>query len=244
VSVCAIQRTGHFNFLTGKIRQSRLILRIGTMVLLRHLNSRFLIEDCALDLRITLNDASQQFPLPTSDVDDRRDSGEVVCHQNGVSQHRRDIGHSPVESVSGFRVSLKVLKQTCSEHIVERWRTGLDTMEKLSPGLVMKDGPKSCSALAAATGADRQSLFRLMRALSSAGVFAQVQNGVVGNSSLTGIGEELPVIRPVPMPKHRDHSCNPFFVQLYYFRVASASGRTGVHPTQASLLDCVPHQVK
>ena len=47
---------------------------------------------------------------------------------------------------------------------------------KLGLADLLKDGPKSCSALAAATGADRQSLFRLMRALSSAGVFAQVQD--------------------------------------------------------------------
>jgi len=47
---------------------------------------------------------------------------------------------------------------------------------KLGLADLLKDGPKSYSALAAATGADRQSLFRLMRALSSAGVFAQVQD--------------------------------------------------------------------
>jgi hypothetical protein len=40
---------------------------------------------------------------------------------------------------------------------------------KLDLADLLKDGRKSCSALAVATGADRQSPFRLMRALSSAG---------------------------------------------------------------------------
>jgi SAM-dependent methyltransferase len=47
---------------------------------------------------------------------------------------------------------------------------------KLGLADFLKDGPQSCSALAVATGADGQSLFRLMRALSSAGVFAQVED--------------------------------------------------------------------
>jgi 2-polyprenyl-3-methyl-5-hydroxy-6-metoxy-1,4-benzoquinol methylase len=54
---------------------------------------------------------------------------------------------------------------------------------KLGLADLLKDGPKSCSALATATGADRQSLFRLMRALSSAGVFAHVQNDFFALSS-------------------------------------------------------------
>ena len=54
---------------------------------------------------------------------------------------------------------------------------------KLGLADLLKDGPKSCSALAAATGVDRQSLFRLMRALSSAGVFAHMQNDCFALSS-------------------------------------------------------------
>jgi hypothetical protein len=38
----------------------------------------------------------------------------------------------------------------------------------------LKDGPQSCAALATLTGADAPSLFRLMRALSSVGIFSQV----------------------------------------------------------------------
>src|SRR5439155_7412709 len=111
--------------------------RVGTEVLLRHLNSRFQVEDCAFDLRIKLNDALQQFSLPASDINDGGDGREVVGHQNGIGQHRREVGHPSVECVSDLSISLEVLKQTCSEHIVERWRAGLDTMKKISPGVVM-----------------------------------------------------------------------------------------------------------
>ena len=59
---------------------------------------------------------------------------------------------------------------------------------KLGLADLLKDGPKSCSALAAATGADEHSLFRLMRALSSAGVFAHLQND---SFALASAGENL-----------------------------------------------------
>ena len=59
---------------------------------------------------------------------------------------------------------------------------------KLGLADLLKDGPKSCSALAAATGADEHSLFRLMRALSSAGVFAHLQND---SFALASAGESL-----------------------------------------------------
>jgi O-methyltransferase domain/Dimerisation domain len=45
---------------------------------------------------------------------------------------------------------------------------------KLGLADLLKDGPRSCSALAEATGTDGRALFRLMRALSSAGVFAHL----------------------------------------------------------------------
>jgi SAM-dependent methyltransferase len=59
---------------------------------------------------------------------------------------------------------------------------------KLGLADLLKDGPRSCSALAVATGADRQSLFRLMRALSSAGVFAHIQDDYF---ALSRAGESL-----------------------------------------------------
>src|SRR3984893_17435151 len=43
---------------------------------------------------------------------------------------------------------------------------------KLGIADLLKDGPQSCVALATATGADTPSLFRLMRALASVGVFS------------------------------------------------------------------------
>ncbi|MGH9543762.1 MAG: methyltransferase [Terriglobales bacterium] len=45
---------------------------------------------------------------------------------------------------------------------------------KLGIADLLKDGPQSCVALAAATGTDAPSLFRVMRALSSLGIFSQV----------------------------------------------------------------------
>src|SRR5258708_4119039 len=59
---------------------------------------------------------------------------------------------------------------------------------KLGLADLLKDGPKSCEVLAAATGTDEHSLFRLMRALSSAGVFAHVQND---SFALSSAGESL-----------------------------------------------------
>src|ERR1700686_4950266 len=45
---------------------------------------------------------------------------------------------------------------------------------KLGIADLLKDGPQSCVALAASTGSDAPSLFRLMRALSSVEIFSQV----------------------------------------------------------------------
>jgi hypothetical protein len=59
---------------------------------------------------------------------------------------------------------------------------------KLGVADFLKDGPKSCSALSRATGADEQSLFRLMRALSSVGVFVHVQGDCF---ALSRVGESL-----------------------------------------------------
>ena len=56
-----------------------------------------------------------------------------------------------------------------------------------------KDGPQSCVALASATGSDAPSLFRLMRALSSVGVFSQVRGDYFAFSRL---GETLQTDAP------------------------------------------------
>jgi len=69
------------------------------------------------------------------------------------------------------------------------WRSqAIYVAAKLGLADLLKDGPKSCSALAAATEADEHSLFRLMRALSSAGVFAHLQND---SFALASAGESL-----------------------------------------------------
>jgi hypothetical protein len=55
---------------------------------------------------------------------------------------------------------------------------------KLGIADLLKDEPQSCVALATATGADAASLFRLMRALASVGVFSHVGTDSFGLSRL------------------------------------------------------------
>ena len=59
---------------------------------------------------------------------------------------------------------------------------------KLGIADLLKDGPLKCSEIAAIVGADVSSLFRLMRALSSLGIFAQTKNEYF---SLLPLGENL-----------------------------------------------------
>ena len=53
---------------------------------------------------------------------------------------------------------------------------------------LLRDGPRSADDLAAATGTDPRSLYRLLRALASIGVFDE---GVHGGFALTAMGELL-----------------------------------------------------
>jgi SAM-dependent methyltransferase len=55
---------------------------------------------------------------------------------------------------------------------------------KLGVADLLKDGPQSCITLATATGADAPSLFRLMRALASVGVFSHVHRDCFALSPL------------------------------------------------------------
>src|SRR5438552_3710229 len=55
---------------------------------------------------------------------------------------------------------------------------------KLGIADLLKDGPQSCVALAAATGTNAPSLFRLMRALASVGVFSHVKRDYFALSRL------------------------------------------------------------
>src|SRR5438132_8753094 len=55
---------------------------------------------------------------------------------------------------------------------------------KLGIADLLKEGPQSCVALAAATGSDAPSLFRLMRALASVGVFSHVRRDYFALSRL------------------------------------------------------------
>jgi SAM-dependent methyltransferase len=59
---------------------------------------------------------------------------------------------------------------------------------KLGIADLLKDGPKSYDELAKATGTHKRSLYRLLRALASVGVFAEAEDGRFG---LTPLGECL-----------------------------------------------------
>jgi len=59
---------------------------------------------------------------------------------------------------------------------------------KLGVADLLKDDPKSCAELAVATSVDQQSLFRLMRALSSAGIFVALPDD---RFALSNVGREL-----------------------------------------------------
>lgn len=64
---------------------------------------------------------------------------------------------------------------------------------KLSIADLLKDGTRHIDQLALIVGADVQSLYRLMRALSSIGVFVEVEDKCFG---LTSIGETLQIDHP------------------------------------------------
>jgi len=59
---------------------------------------------------------------------------------------------------------------------------------KLGVADLLKDGPKSCKSLAATMGVDHQALSRLMRALSSVGVFAHAPGE---HFALAPVGQSL-----------------------------------------------------
>src|SRR5262245_9110368 len=59
---------------------------------------------------------------------------------------------------------------------------------KLGIADLLKDGPKNDDELSQATGAHVRSLYRLLRALASVGVFAEAEDGRFG---LTPLGEYL-----------------------------------------------------
>jgi hypothetical protein len=64
---------------------------------------------------------------------------------------------------------------------------------KLGIADLLKDGPQSCVTLAAATGADAASLFRLMRALASVGIFSHARRD---SFALSRLAESLQTETP------------------------------------------------
>ena len=65
---------------------------------------------------------------------------------------------------------------------------GIYVAAKLGVADLLKDGPMPCGQLAAATGTDERSLYRLLRALSSAGIFVSLKND---RFALTNLGKSL-----------------------------------------------------
>jgi hypothetical protein len=59
---------------------------------------------------------------------------------------------------------------------------------KLGVADLLEDGPQSCAALAAVTGSDAPSLYRLLRALSTVGIFSRLKND---SFALTRLAEPL-----------------------------------------------------
>jgi len=59
---------------------------------------------------------------------------------------------------------------------------------KLGIADFLKDSPKTCAELAAATSVDQRSLFRLLRALASGGIFVALSDG---RFALSNVGREL-----------------------------------------------------
>ena len=68
------------------------------------------IEDRTYDVRSELKSLLEELTLASSDIDDRRDSREVVGHQNHVGQHREHIRHTLVERIRNIDVLLWVVE--------------------------------------------------------------------------------------------------------------------------------------
>jgi hypothetical protein len=79
----------------------------------------------------------------------------------------------------------EILMQMASGFMVS---SALYTATKLGIAELLKDGPKSSRELATTSGANEDALYRLLRALASAGVFSE---GSPGTFELTPVGELL-----------------------------------------------------
>jgi O-methyltransferase/methyltransferase family protein len=92
----------------------------------------------------------------------RRQLSSTPQPRNWLSAHAMSDGHSQppalFQMATGYWLSQAIY-----------------VAAKLGVADLLKDGPKSCNSLAAAMGVDQQALSRLMRALSSVGVFAHSQ---------------------------------------------------------------------
>ena len=85
---------------------------------------------------------------------------------------------------SQVRHSLALIKMITSYWVTQ----SLHVVAKLGVADLLKDGPKSSDELAKSVGADARSLYRLLRAVASVGIFSEVKSG---HFALTPMGELL-----------------------------------------------------
>jgi hypothetical protein len=98
---------------------------------------------------------------------------------------------------------------------------------------LLEDGPKHIDELAQATGTDASALFRLLRALAGAGVFAETDNGFCLTPLATYLRSEVPgSVRAWTM-----HIGQPYFWQSWGHLLESV--RTG-EPAFPSLYGMSP----
>lgn len=69
---------------------------------------------------------------------------------------------------------------------------GIYAAAKLGIADLLRDGPKSCDDLAAATDTDRDALYRLLRALEGLGIFQETQQGHFESTPLATCLQDTP----------------------------------------------------
>ena len=115
-------------------------------------------------------------------------ANRVVCVNDQMNHDRARAKTPPVwlvRIVSALRNSLENLRRRLAppqvallEQTLSFWYTQtIYVAAKLAVADHLKDGPRSIAELATATGAHAPSLYRLMRALASIGVFAEDKRG-------------------------------------------------------------------
>jgi O-methyltransferase domain/Dimerisation domain len=99
--------------------------------------------------------------------DQAASEGSNISRENCTNERRESIPSRLFQMATGYWVSQSIY-----------------VAAKLGIADLLKDGPQSCVALAIATRSDAPSLFRLMRALASVGIFSHVRRDFFALSRL------------------------------------------------------------